>query len=161
MRRKDREVRDRAAVDGILRDGEYCHLALSRENKPYSIPMSFGYAWEGEALILYFHCAKEGEKLDILRQNNRASVSIVASAELYAKDADVGCTYGSYYRSLVAHGEISVVNEIDEKAKGLALIMGHYAPEREFSFGERECNMVTVLRFVAESWSAKENRPGE
>jgi nitroimidazol reductase NimA-like FMN-containing flavoprotein (pyridoxamine 5'-phosphate oxidase superfamily) len=69
MRRKDREVTERLEMERIISRCRVCHLALSSaDGRPYAVALNFGYA-PGEPPALYFHCAAQGRKLDLLRQN--------------------------------------------------------------------------------------------
>ena len=72
MRRSDREIRDRSSIDGILHAASVCHLALCDGDRPYVVPMSYGY--DGDRL--YFHCASEGRKLDVVRRNPNACFAV-------------------------------------------------------------------------------------
>jgi len=36
---------------------------------PYIVPMNFGYEMADGALSLYFHCANEGRKINIIKKN--------------------------------------------------------------------------------------------
>ena len=67
MRRGEREIKDRAEIDAVMRRCRVCRLGLCDGNEPYIVPICFGY--DGQAL--YFHCAHEGRKIDIIRTNNR------------------------------------------------------------------------------------------
>ncbi len=60
MRKKDREVLGED-IEKILTNGEYGVLATVGENGyPYTVPLSYVY----QDNSIYFHCAKEGHKLD-------------------------------------------------------------------------------------------------
>jgi nitroimidazol reductase NimA-like FMN-containing flavoprotein (pyridoxamine 5'-phosphate oxidase superfamily) len=50
MRRKDREIQSRDVIDEIIAQAEVCRLGLSRDNRPYIVPVSFGY----DGRCLYF-----------------------------------------------------------------------------------------------------------
>ena len=65
LRQAKREVTDRSEVDAIILKASICRLGLVDEGKPYIVPMNFGY--DGECL--YFHCAREGRKIDVLRRS--------------------------------------------------------------------------------------------
>ena len=73
MRRNDREVTDINEIKNILNLCKTCHLAMVDGNMPYVIPLSFGYVMDGDTLTLYFHSAKEGRKIDILKRNGRVN----------------------------------------------------------------------------------------
>ena len=66
MRRKDREIEDRAELESIIGAAMVCRLAMSEDDRPYIVPLCFGYK-DGN---LYFHSAEEGKKLEILRVNS-------------------------------------------------------------------------------------------
>nr|MBQ4317636.1 pyridoxamine 5'-phosphate oxidase family protein [Clostridia bacterium] len=69
MRRKDREVTDRTVIDEIIRSCGCIRLGLNDSGEVYIVPMNFGYEHDGEKRVFYMHCAKEGRKLDIIREN--------------------------------------------------------------------------------------------
>ncbi|MBU3917342.1 pyridoxamine 5'-phosphate oxidase family protein, partial [bacterium] len=67
MRRKEKEITDKAIIDSIINDSKVCRLGLSDDNRPYVVPLCFGY----ENDTLYFHSAHKGMKLDILKKNKQ------------------------------------------------------------------------------------------
>jgi nitroimidazol reductase NimA-like FMN-containing flavoprotein (pyridoxamine 5'-phosphate oxidase superfamily) len=67
MRRKDKEITDENTVKKILKKTKYITLAMANENQPYLVSLSHGYNEENNCI--YFHCAKEGKKLDYLKSN--------------------------------------------------------------------------------------------
>ena len=66
MRRKDKEIKDKEVIESIIKRATVCRIALSENNVPYIVPLSFGY----KDNCLYFHSAPEGRKIDIIKQNN-------------------------------------------------------------------------------------------
>ena len=69
MRRKDREITDFDEMMKIIAKCDTCRLALFDDEFPYIIPLNFGTNIENGQLYLYFHSAKEGTKLDLIRKN--------------------------------------------------------------------------------------------
>lgn len=70
MRKAQREIKD---FDGILTVLDGCQtirLGLYDEQFPYVVPLSFGWESVGGKLLIYFHCAKEGKKVDLIAKNN-------------------------------------------------------------------------------------------
>ena len=54
----------------------YMTLAIPRgEDAPYLVPLNFGAELAEEKLVLYFHCAREGTKLSLLRHCPAVSFS--------------------------------------------------------------------------------------
>ena len=73
MRRK-RQALPLERCEEVLRRGTSGVLALSGDGGyPYAVPIS--YCYDGSRL--YFHCAKEGHKLDAIRREPRASFCVI------------------------------------------------------------------------------------
>jgi nitroimidazol reductase NimA-like FMN-containing flavoprotein (pyridoxamine 5'-phosphate oxidase superfamily) len=81
MRRKDREVAAVEEIRGILESCKTCHLAMVDNGAPYVVPLSFGYEIAGGTLKLFFHSAKEGRKIDILRRNSAVFFAVCVEGE--------------------------------------------------------------------------------
>ena len=64
MRRKNREVTDRARIEEIIRSCHVCRLGFVDDGRAYIVPMNFGYVEEDGKYVFYFHSAKEGRKID-------------------------------------------------------------------------------------------------
>ena len=65
MRRKDREISDLGEIESIIQRADICRLAFCDRGKPYVVPLCFGY----RRGAIYFHSAREGRKLDMIRNN--------------------------------------------------------------------------------------------
>ena len=149
MRRSDREIIERSEIDGIIRGCQVCHLGLTDGLEPYVVPLSFGY--DGQAL--YFHCAREGRKLDILRKNSRVCFEFDILDGLVTGDA--ACQWGMAYRSVIGAGRGHVVEGLDEKRQALALLMKQYA-DSGFTFPDMALEAVAVIRVDIDSISGKQ-----
>jgi len=68
MRRKEKEIADPNVLRKILKSAKYVTLALSMNNQPYLATLSHGYDEKHDCI--YFHCAKEGKKIDCIKTNN-------------------------------------------------------------------------------------------
>ena len=101
MRRKDREVTDRALISGMLDMAEILHIAIKNEPFPYIVPMNFGYEWRVDELVFYFHSAKNGKKLDLLRADPHVAVNAAVFVS-YAEKPYRGHLHD--YRSVTAFG---------------------------------------------------------
>jgi nitroimidazol reductase NimA-like FMN-containing flavoprotein (pyridoxamine 5'-phosphate oxidase superfamily) len=125
MRRSDREVTDLSEIEEIIRQCRTCHVAMADGEEPYLVPLSFGYRFEGRALCLYFHSAKEGRKLDIWRKNSRVCFEMCYEGE--AVQTETPCESGYYYASVIGCGDIRFVDDPEEKCEALSLLMQHQA----------------------------------
>ncbi|NCB15165.1 pyridoxamine 5'-phosphate oxidase family protein [Aminivibrio sp.] len=155
VRRKDREITEGAEMYEILDRAFTGHLALCSGGEPYVVPLCFG-VMNG---AVYFHCAREGRKLDILARNPRGCFQAQCDEDL-VRSAERPCGWGMLYKSVMMSGPVTVVEDEQEKAAALLAIMKKYAGE-DFSheFSPAECASVTVLRLDPEERSGKARRP--
>ena len=150
MRRKEREVTDRAKIIEIIESCDVCHLGLVDDFGAYILPMNFGFEDNG-GLTLYFHCAGEGKKLDLLRKDSRASFEMDSRHRL--KTGERACAYSFLYSSVIGRGEVSFL-EGGEKLHALDMIMSHYGVSvREYDKAAFE--KVTALALKVTELSAK------
>ena len=156
MRKADREVTDRQEkLDALLRC-PYLTLALQGEEAPYCVPLNFGAETEGDRLVLYFHCAREGTKLDLLRADGRVGFSAARLFRVFNKGV-APCGYTADYESVCGFGRARLVTDEAERLHGLRVLMAHYA-EEEFpdeSFLPRPLSLTAVVRVDVEQWTCK------
>lgn len=112
MRRKKQELTEKQCLD-ILRRAKTATLALSGDDGyPYSVPMNFVYE-DGK---IYFHGAKEGHKIDAIKNNPKVSMSIIdqEDGEIYHAIETLGLKYNE--------DEVTVEKEIQREWKALCCI---------------------------------------
>ena len=142
MRRKDREITDFDAIVQIIRACHSCVLGLNDDGFPYLVPMNFGMDIEEGQLYLYFHCANEGKKLDLIRKDNRVTFEMDCEHNFILYEERMSCTMG--FASVIGHGTISFVPE-EEKLDALKILMRQYHAE-DFRFNTDMVPATTVLR---------------
>lgn len=125
MRRKDREINDRKTLDSIIHKTEICHLACCLDNKPYVIPISFGY----DGKTIYFHTARAGKKNEIFLKNPQVSLGFETNIDLIT-DQENACGWSFNFQSVIATGEIKEITDPDLKNYGLNQIMLHYSNKK-------------------------------
>ncbi len=124
MRRQEKEITDRASLDGILRSAPLLTLALRDEPAPYVVPVCFGLD-EG---TLYIHSALAGTKIDLLRAD--PVVGFCACADVTVAVGEPACSSGASGRSVVGTGARMLQDEA-ERIRGLDAIMRHYGANAE------------------------------
>lgn len=148
MRRKEKEVGDRREIDGIIRGAMVCRVAMNDGVDPYIVPLCFGY--DGGAL--FFHCAREGRKLDVLRRNPR--VCFEFEGDVKVTRGDKPCRWGMRYRSVIGWGRAVIVDTPDAKRAALACIMAQY-DRGAHDFAEEELARTVVIRVDIERMTGK------
>ena len=152
MRRKDREITDMNEIRAILERARVLHLGLNAEEEPYVVPMHYGFTFEGGKLRFYTHCAKEGRKLELLRRDDRVFVEIDTDEALVPGEKP--CAWGASYACVMARGRAAVVEDEEEKAAALRLLMKTQTGE-DYEITPAMAAAVCVLRIDAEAFSAK------
>lgn len=152
MRRKDREVTDINELLNIVQECRICHLGMQDDKGIYIVPLNYGFEYINDQLILYFHSAKVGRKIDALKLNPKVCIEMDCDHRLI--EGDKACDYSFGFKSIIGNGKVSFLEKYDEKLKGLQLLM-HHETLKEFEFDERMVNMVTVMKVVVEEFSGK------
>jgi len=148
MRRKDKQIRDIAAIEEILSSAAVCRLGLCEENQPYVVPLCFGY----EDNTLYFHCSLEGKKLDILRKNNKVCFEVDIDHEFVK--ADKACDWGMKYKSVIGFGKAEFIEDIESKRKALDIVMQQYSGGT-LEYPEEAIKNTIVIKVEIESMTGK------
>ena len=104
MRRKDREVTRHGDLMEMVARFKVCRLGLWDGREVYVVPLNFGYEEKNGSLSLFFHCAREGRKLDILQ--NRPEVSFEMDGDHVLLEGDVPCRYSYAYGCVMGHGVV-------------------------------------------------------
>jgi hypothetical protein len=149
MRRSEREIKDRAVIDAIIRQCLVCRLGLADGVEPYIVPLCFGY--DGEAL--YFHSASAGSKIDILRKNSRVCFEFDIPGGM--REAEQGCRCGITYRSVIGFGTAEIIDDQEGKKRALEIIMAQYS-SKKYIFPEDVVAKTAVIKVVISRVTGKQ-----
>ena len=136
----------------ILQISNYVTIAMCKDNEPYLVTLSHGY--DPDQHCLYFHCSKEGKKIDILKDNN-----IVWGQALVDKGYVQGaCDH--LYATVQFRGKVVFLTEFEEKKEALVNMI-HKLDENpveimEKQLTEKSINRVNIGRIDIEFMSGKE-----
>ena len=153
MRRTDRAVTDNRQIQSIIEQAKVVHIGMIDNDRPYVVPMQYGFVFADGQLTLYVHCAKEGRKLDIISKNPRVFIELETEAAIIS-GGDIPCKYGSEYASVMGDGTAIVVEDAAEKIFGLQLLMKTQT-SRDFEITAQMATSVTVLRIDVPHVAAK------
>jgi uncharacterized protein len=151
MRRKDKEIRDKEIIEQLLKGSAICRIAMIDGDKPYMVPLNYGYA--GNAL--YFHSASAGKKIELLRKNNRVCFEIEYHSEIIRDE--IPCEWTAKYRSLIGYGKIEFITGHEEKKKGLDIIMYHYGKTGVNDYKDGQIENIVILKLAIEEISGKQS----
>ena len=156
MRRSDKEIKDLDEIERIIKSCKVCRVAMTCGGAPYIVPMNFGYEIEDGRLTLYFHSAREGRKIDALREN--PEVCFEMDRELGLAPGPSACSYGYRYESVVGWGTAGFVEDFEAKVRALRLLMEHAAGAGDWTFDAAAVEKVSVIAVAVSEYSAKASR---
>jgi hypothetical protein len=139
---------DSEIIDSIIRRASVCRIALSEDDRPYVVPVCFGY----EDNTLYFHSADRGRKLDILQKNSAVCFEFDVDREIVP--AENGCGWSMRYRSVVGFGNAFLVEDLEAKREALSVILAHYGG-RSTEYPAATVERTAVVRVEIQSVTAK------
>lgn len=154
LRRKEKEIRDNKEIIELLKGGKYATISMSKDNEPYIVALSYGY--DAFKHALYFHCAKEGQKIDFIKSNPNVCGIIIED-----NGYEDGC--GQYFRSIVFRGKMVIIKDLYEKKYGFDVILNHLEKnpntlKRKFFKEEKTYEKSGMLRLDISDISGKEEK---
>ncbi|MHA2251683.1 MAG: pyridoxamine 5'-phosphate oxidase family protein [Candidatus Kariarchaeaceae archaeon] len=132
MRRNELASENKKDYEFIMQEAKVGHLGLLDENGfPRIIPLNFA----AHGYYVYFHGALEGEKYDLLLKNPRAAFSVdipYSFIPSYWQTKNYACPASHFFKSVHIRGKAGLVEDIQEKAFALQIIMEKYQPEGNY-----------------------------
>lgn len=118
MKRKEKQLTADEA-EQILQAGVYGVLSLADQSGfPYGVPLNYVY----HNKMIYFHCAVEGMKLDLLHENDQVSFCVVIDVAVIPE------RFSTHYSSVILSGRASEVHD-QEKRDSLVALLVKYSPD--------------------------------
>ena len=127
IRRKEKKIDSIDEINDILQKTKFVTIAMCKENIPYIVTLTHGYDRRNNCI--YFHCAKEGKKIDYLKENN-----LVWGQALI----DYGYVSGKcdhLYATVHFQGNVFFISDIEEKRHALKIMIDQQesSPEQVIS----------------------------
>ena len=147
-------------VKRLISENDYGTLALCVDNKAYSVPINY-VEYEGE---IYFHGAKKGKKIQMIRENAYASFSMVEAYSLlpsyFSTDDGRASPATHLYKSVIIDGMIEFVDNFEEKTQGFAALMKKYQKEGQYialsdEIYQRIIKSTAMYKLIPHETSAK------
>ena len=155
MRRSEREITDMREIINALDECGAVRVAFQTGGAPYIVPLCFGYEYRDDRLRLFFHSAREGRKLDLLRAN--PAVGFEADHLLEITPGAEPCRWTARYVSVVGTGVASVVESKGEKKRAMDLIMRKYRCEGPLHYFDAALDSTALIALDVETISGKRN----
>ena len=151
MRRNDR-AQDREFSLALIDRCTHGVMALSTgEDIPYCLPLSFVRVGDN----LYFHCAREGRKIDLLRRFPHVCITFIGDDRpVFVPPA----MYSTWFQSVIITGTADEVTNSTDKTEALRALCRKVTPEHMDGFEaavEKSLPVTAVWKVHMEDISGK------
>ena len=152
MTRREREVTDIDEILGILDRAKIVHVGMVDGNRPYVVPMNYGYTLNDGKLTFYLHGAMRGRKLDVIRANPNVFVEL--DTDIVPFEGEVACKYGLCYSSVMGEGVAEIVEDTELKKEALSIFMKTQTG-KDFEFNDKMVSVVSIIKINISEFTAK------
>lgn len=105
MRRLNQQISDAQCLEILKKEKRGVLSLLGDDGYPYGIPLNHFFSEEDNKI--YFHCAKEGHKIDAIKNYEKASFCVYDSG--YRKDGE----WALNINSVIIFGKIRLVTDLE------------------------------------------------
>lgn len=132
MYKEKRQMED-AEAKSLFAKGHHGTLAVNGDDGyPYAVPVNYVYI-NGS---IYIHSAKYGYKMEMIEQSKKVCFSTILDSRIIPNK------FTAAFDSIIAFGDISHVNDDEEKRLVLEEFVNRFAPEY----------VETGMRFIDACW---------
>lgn len=153
MRRSDREITDRNVIKAFIESEQILRIAYYDAGDIYIIPVNYGFSYTDNKCSFYFHGAKAGRKYELTKKEPTVGFEIDGNYKLL--EGEVACEFSAAFQSVVGTGKLHLIEDVDEKRKGLNVIMKQTTQKAEWSYSDEMVKAVAVFRLDVEKMSCK------
>lgn len=147
MRRFKQQLEESECIEILESEPRGVLSMIGDDGYPYGIPLDHWYS-EGK---LYFHCAKEGHKLDAIRSCDKVSYCVYDSG--YRREGE----WALNIRSVVVFGRVHIVEEESKKKEICTNLCRKFTDDEEYLQKELKnaFSRVCCLELVPEHMTGK------
>jgi hypothetical protein len=162
VRLAGRAVDDDEWIEAFVQEQPMGALGLVDEGSPYVVNQLFVY--DAETGAIFLHGAATGRTRTIVEAGDPAEASLAISEMGQLLPAEMPVDFDVEYASVVAFGDIRLVEGRDEKRAILEQLMAKFAPQmtpgEDYEFiADDSLDRTSVYRLDIEGWSGKRNEP--
>ena len=144
-------ITDPTQIEEIIRKCPYCIVGITDlEGNPYAVPMNFAYQ-DG---VIYLHSGPEGSKVEMITKHPQVCITFCEGHELVYMHRQVACSYSMKSRSVICHGKVHFVEDMEEKRRVLDMLMKQYT-ENECKYAEPAVRNVKIWEVKVEKMSCR------
>lgn len=152
MRRHEQEIIDPVELEALMDGAIVCRLAFNGSDYPYIVPVCFGRIGNS----LYFHSAREGEKIERIKADNRICFEMESGVETIPGES--ACKWSMRFKSVIGFGNATIVTDTSEKIMGLNAIMEHYSGINDHDYQDSVVDITEIIRIDIDHVTGKRSK---
>jgi hypothetical protein len=155
MRRNDREITDNKIIEEFIAKEHIIRVAFNDNGEIYIVPINYGYSCVNGNYSFYFHGAKEGRKYELSKC--KPSVGFEIDGNYKVLENESACGFSAAFQSVIGTGILHLVEDEDEKRRGLNAIMKQTTQKSGWEYNEKMIEAVAVFKLEVDKISCKRN----
>lgn len=153
MRRSDREITDKKIIESFIANEQILRVAFYDNGDIYIVPINYGYSYVNNKYSFYFHGAKAGRKFELSKCEPSVGFEIDGKYKLL--ESEIACDFSATFQSVIGTGTLHLVDDKEEKIKGLNAIMKQTTQKAEWNYDDKMIETVAVFRLDVDKISCK------
>ena len=155
MRQQKKEINDKKVIGNLLGSAAVGRLGtIGRDGYPRIKPLNFVHIDRA----VYFHSAKEGEKIDDILRDGRVCFEVDLPIAYVKGTQDDPCGASYLYQSVIIYGKAALVHDETERRRALSELMRKYQPGGGYGgFLDAKLAITAVVRIDIETMTGKED----
>lgn len=151
MRRFKQELSKSEIESILLSDTSGVLSVIDEDGYPYTVPLSYVYSG-GK---IYFHSAKTGRKINAIKNCSKAAFCVIDKDDVKPEK------YTTLYKSVIAFGNIEIVEEREETLFAIKELGEKYYPHHDDELQEeieKYKSAFLIIRFNIEHMTGKQGK---
>ncbi|MDA3931568.1 MAG: pyridoxamine 5'-phosphate oxidase family protein [Tenericutes bacterium] len=145
MRRNDKQLSNEDTINLLINGQEGILGTLSENGYPYTIVLNYIYYNDK----VYFHCAKEGLKIDNIRYHDKVSFTVYDDVEV------IGEALNTKYKSLTLFGKARVMDATQDVLMALINKYANINVDKAKQMIQKEMNDTSIIEIKIDHITGK------
>ena len=124
MRRFKQQISNEECIEILKNEKRGVLSLIGDDGYPYGIPLSHFYDERGGKL--YFHCAKEGHKIDAIKKCSKASFCVMDQG--FKREGE----WALNIKSVIAFGKIELVTDIKKAEEICTKLVQKFTDDQDY-----------------------------
>lgn len=136
--RKNKRISDAECIELLTKETRGILSVNGDDGYPYGMPMNHFY--NSEDGCIYFHCGKNGHRLDALKNSDKVSFCVCEQGFKEAED------WAYIVRSVIVFGRMQIVDDLTEVSRIARLLSYKFTQDEDYIQNEiRQYAKATLL----------------